>query len=56
MRPRTEKGYQRATFAGLLTGLIGLVVDQVSWVLLVVLLWHAVQHNLLQSSLENDFH
>jgi hypothetical protein len=48
---RTRTG----TFAGLSIGFIGLVVGQMSWLLLVVLLWHAIQHGALQSGLGMDF-
>lgn len=37
-------------YAGLLAGFIGLVVDQISQVLLIALLWHAIQHGALPSS------
>lgn len=37
-------------YAGLLAGLIGLVVDQISQVLLIALLWHAIQHGAAPSS------
>jgi hypothetical protein len=42
-------------FAGLLTGIVNIVVSNIGQALLIVLLWHSIQHGTLHSQLASDY-